>query len=89
MSDPIVVPTDVQNKSQKTGFFEETPGVKSSTRLVFIFGCFWSFVMGSFFAFKGIPPIEIAGFVASVVAVFGGVKATVGALSENKDQKQS
>lgn len=67
----------------KIGFFESEAGVKSSTRLVFIVGAFWAIGMGTFFAFHAIPPMQIAGFVASIVGVFGGVKATVGALSEN------
>ena len=89
MADQTTVSTDVQQKSQKIGFFEEMPGVRSSTRLIFVFGCFWALFVGTFFAYKGIPPIEIGGFIASVVAVFGGVKTAVGALTENKEVPKS
>lgn len=82
MEDITTVSPDVQQKPKKIGFFEESEGVRSSTRLIFVFGCFWALAVGSFFAYKGIPPIEIGGFIASVVAVFGGVKTAVGTLTE-------
>jgi len=67
----------------KTGFFEEQPGVKSSTRLIMICGVFWSLIMGSVLILKQhTAPMEVAGFVSAIVAVFGGIKIAVGATAE-------
>jgi hypothetical protein len=69
------------------GFFEESEGIKSSTRLIFIIGSLWAIIMGTFllcFSKTPQPPMEVAGFVAAVVGTFGAIKTAVGSLSENK-----
>jgi hypothetical protein len=76
--------TDVQ----KTGFFEEKPGVKSSTRFIYIIGMLWMLMASSFFAYRGQSPMEVSAFVAAVAVVFGGLKIANGALNENKPEQK-
>ena len=74
--------TDVQ----KTGFFEEKPGVKSSTRFIYIIGMLWVLGVGGWFAYKNVAPMEIAAFVGSCVVTMGGLKIANGAMNENKPE---
>ena len=69
---------------EKTGFLEESPRVKSITRLLTLIGILWTLTMGTWYVYKDTNPLEIAGFVSSMVVVFGGFKTAVGALSEKE-----
>lgn len=59
----------------KTGFLEESPGVKSSTRLVFLIGSFAVILMASYMCFKqwGTPE-GIGVFITSSMAALVGTK---------------
>ncbi len=60
---------------EKTGYTEESPGVKSSTRLVFIIGTFYILVLAGFMVYvKAGGPVEISAFIVSGVGALGGVK---------------
>lgn len=58
----------------KVGFFEETPGVRSSTRLVFIVGSFAIIILAGYMAFLEYSPVEIGVFFAAAIAALGGTK---------------
>lgn len=59
----------------KTGFLEESPGVKSSTRLGFLTGLFSVIIMAGFMVFKHQgSPIEIGTFLATSIAGVVGIK---------------
>lgn len=58
----------------KTGFFEEAPGQKSATRLIFICGSFYGMAMGVVvLALTGSAPEAIA-VVTAMVGLFSGLK---------------
>jgi hypothetical protein len=59
----------------KTGFFEESPGVKSGTRLVYITGAYWIMAMATYMCYtKAGSPVEIGAFLTTGLAALGGVK---------------
>lgn len=59
----------------KTGFLEEEPHVKSSTRLAFITGVWAVILMAGYMCYKGnYTPIDIGIFLGAGVAAFGGTK---------------
>jgi hypothetical protein len=71
----------------KTGFFEESEGVRSVTRLIMVVGCLWALAAASVLVWRGTAPFDVATFVTMVVGVFMGGKVLQGALSENKQNK--
>jgi hypothetical protein len=59
----------------KTGFFEESPGVRSGTRLIFITGAYWIMAIAAYMCYtKSGTPIEIGAFLTTGLAALGGVK---------------
>jgi hypothetical protein len=60
---------------EKTGYTEESPGVKSSTRLVFIIGCISVLIIAGYMVYtKSGNPIEIGTFLTMSIAALGGTK---------------
>lgn len=59
---------------KKTGFFEEAPGVASSTRLVFVAGTAVVLAMAALMTWRGEPPLEIGAFVSTTMAALGATK---------------
>lgn len=60
---------------EKTGYTEEKPGVKSSTRLIFIVGTLYALTIGAYMVYtKAGGPIEIATAVSMLIAALGGTK---------------
>lgn len=69
----------------KTGFLEETEGVKSSTRLVFVVGTFASLILTGYMVYtKSGSPIEIATAGTMLIAALGGTKY-LGTKNESKE----
>ncbi len=68
----------------KTGFFEETPGVKSATRKIFIFGSFWLMLVctGMLFYLKT-EPLSVATFFLMIEGVLTTLK-----LYQNKQENE-
>lgn len=59
----------------KVGFFEESEGQKSATRLVFIIGTFWAMALCTAVYFVSKPnPMELAGAFGTLIAALGGIK---------------
>ncbi len=58
----------------KVGFFEDSDGVKSSTRMIFVFGSFWNILLSTYFAFKGVEPTAILAFFAGIEGTLTGLK---------------
>lgn len=59
----------------KTGFLEESPGVKSITRLVFLVGSVACLLIAGYMTYtKSGDPIQIGTFLTMSIASFGGVK---------------
>jgi uncharacterized membrane protein len=72
-----------------TGFLEEQPGVKSSTRLIMLIGTVWALVMATvLLLILRLPSMDVAGFVSAVVVVFGGIKVASGAVIERNNTQQ-
>lgn len=60
---------------EKTGYTEERPGTKSSTRLVFIVGTFTSLALAGYMIYtEAGSPIEIATATTMLIGALGGVK---------------
>ena len=59
---------------EKTGFLEEAPHVKSSTRLAFLSGIFCVLAMTGYMVYHLEDPVKVATFLAGGVAAFGGAK---------------
>lgn len=60
---------------EKIGYTEESPGVKSGTRLVFITGAYWVLSLATYMCYtKSGTPIEIGAFLTTGLAALGGVK---------------
>lgn len=68
----------------KIGFFEESEGVRSATRLIMIIGSLWALAAGSVMVWRGVDPVSVAMFIGGTFAVFMGGKVVSGALTENK-----
>jgi|GEM_PF-3083897 len=61
--------------ADKTGFLEESPGVKSSTRLVFVVGSIITLLIAGYMCYmRSGNPIEIGTFLTMSIAAFGGAK---------------
>lgn len=61
--------------ADKTGFLEESPGVKSSTRLVFVMGSLIVLILAGYMCYmKSGNPIEIGTFLTMGIAALGGAK---------------
>lgn len=59
----------------KVGFFEESEGVKSSTRLNYTFGIFSTFILAGFMVYtKAGGPVEVGTFLTVTLAALGGLK---------------
>lgn len=70
--------------SDKTGYTEENPGVKSSTRLIFIVGSLAVLAMTGLMVWRGTAtPFDIATFLCLGMAAIGGTKVA-GAMAEEK-----
>lgn len=60
---------------EKIGYTEESSGVKSGTRLVFITGAYWVLAMATYMCYtKAGSPVEIGAFLTTGLAALGGVK---------------
>lgn len=61
--------------ADKTGFLEESPGVKSSTRLIFVIGSIITLLIAGYMCYmRSGSPIEIGTFLTMGIAAFGGAK---------------
>ena len=69
---------------EKIGYTEEKPGVKSSTRLVFIIGALAVLIMTGIMVLRGNNPVECGTFIAMAMAAIGGTKVA-GAIAEKKN----
>lgn len=58
----------------KTGFLEESPGVKSSSRLIFVSGAYSVIAMAGYMVYHMDDPIKIGAFLAAGIAALGGAK---------------
>lgn len=59
----------------RTGYTEERPGVKSSTRLAFLLGVVSVLAMAMFMCYKGTyTPVDIGIFLGSGFAALAGIK---------------
>lgn len=58
----------------KTGFFEEGPGQKSATRLIFICGSFYGMAMGVAVLILTGSAAEAIAVVTAMVGLFSGLK---------------
>lgn len=58
----------------KTGFFQESPGQNSATRLIFVIGSIWAMGMSVYFAFNGTEPATILAFFAGAEGSMAGLK---------------
>jgi hypothetical protein len=67
----------------KTGFFEESQGVKSSTRLIFVVGSVAVLAMTGIMVYRGVAPIDAGTFLTMTIAALGGTKVA-GAVAEKK-----
>jgi len=72
----------------KTGFLEESEGVKSSTRLVFVLGTLAVLTMTAIMVWRGTAPIDCGTFLTMGIAALGGTKIA-GAWQENKTIEKS
>lgn len=68
----------------KTGYFEEAPGVKSSTRLIFVLGSLAVLAMAGLYVWRGTSPFDVGTFLGLAMAAIGGTKVA-GAWQENKN----
>lgn len=71
----------------KIGFFEESAGVKSITRLITFIGIIWTLGTGSWFIYKDESILSITAYITSMTAIFSGLKLATSALTE-KPQKE-
>lgn len=71
---------------EKTGYTEELPGVRSSTRLIFILGALAVLAMTGMMVWRGVPPIDCGTFLAMSMAAIGGVKVGGAWQEKNKDE---
>jgi hypothetical protein len=72
----------------KVGFLEESEGIKSSTRLMFIIGTLFVLSICGYMVYtKAGNPIEIGTFLTMGVASFGGAKY-FGTINENKKENK-
>ena len=68
----------------KTGFFEESEGVKSSTRLIFVLGSLAVLAMAGLMVWRGTAtPFDVGTFICMAMAAIGGTKVA-GAWQEKK-----
>lgn len=66
---------DGGSSMDKVGFLEESSGVKSSTRLVFVLGSVFTLLIAAYMCYtKCGTPIEIGTFLGMGIAAFGGTK---------------
>lgn len=69
----------------KTGFFEEAPGILSSTRLIFVLGSIAVLAMAGLMTWRGTAtPFDIGTFLCMSMAAIGGTKVA-GAWQEKKN----
>lgn len=57
-----------------TGIFQESDGVQSSTRLIFVIGSIWAMAMSTYFAIHGTEPAVILAFFAGTEGSLTGLK---------------
>lgn len=70
---------------EKTGYTEERPGVRSSTRLIFVIGSLAALGFTGIMVWRGIAPIDCGTFLAMGMAAIGGTKVA-GAMTEKKQE---
>jgi hypothetical protein len=71
----------------KVGFLEESEGVRSSTRLVFVVGVFSVLLLAGYMVYtRSGNPVQIGTFVGTSIAALGGTKY-FGTKNENSDTK--
>lgn len=69
----------------RTGFLEESPGVRSSTRLAFLIGVVSVVAMAGYMCYKGTyQPVDIGVFLGVGIAAFGGTKYLGTVIGEKK-----
>jgi len=60
--------------NMKIGFLEESEGVRSATRLIFVIGSFWAMVLCSYLAINGLVWTAILSLFSGIIGVLGGIK---------------
>lgn len=71
----------------KTGFFEESPGIKSSNRLIFVIGSMWNMLLCSYLAYRSIDPLVILSTYSGIQAVLIGLKLGQKAMESKPEQQ--
>jgi hypothetical protein len=64
----------INDKIEKIGYTEESPGVRSSTRFVFLIGSMATIVLSGYMCYRGEKPIDIGVFMGVAISAFGGAK---------------
>jgi len=60
--------------ADKTGYTEESPGVKSGTRLIVISAAYAVIAMSLYMCYCKLDPLQIGGFFSSGMASLGALK---------------
>jgi hypothetical protein len=58
----------------KIGFLEESEGVRSSARLIFVFGSYWNMALCSYLALTGNEPGTVIATFSAIEGVLLGIK---------------
>ena len=74
--------------NEKTGFFEEAPGIKSGTRLMCIPGFYAVLAMAGMMVWRAMDPVAIGLFLGAGIAAVGSLKVA-GAWQEKKNGGES
>lgn len=69
----------------KIGFFQESEGVNSGARLIFIIGSFWNIAMSTYFALSGVDPPGVLAFFAGIETSLGAIKVSQKYLEKKND----
>jgi uncharacterized membrane protein YadS len=69
----------------KVGFFEESEGVKSGTRLMCIPGFYAVLAMAGLMVWRGLDPVAVGAFLGAGLVAIGAVKVG-GAVAEKKKE---
>ncbi len=69
----------------KVGFFEESEGVKSGTRLMCIPGFYAVLAMAGLMVWRGIDPVAVGAFLCAALGAIGATKVA-GVWQEKKSE---
>jgi hypothetical protein len=69
----------------KTGFFEESEGVKSGTRLMCIPGFYAVLAMAGLMVWRGLDPVAVGAFLLTGLGAIGATKVAAAAQEKKKE----